>query len=113
MTLSPPTAYEPLAGKITNYRRDNIIVAFSTYVGNDYYYFANSEEFNRLKPAAYLVADFRVTDLTYDFENEAVLVVDRNVRIPSGYMLVRPWYPSNTMDLNVLLATYPNSKSEW
>lgn len=114
MTLDPPTQFTlSNDGNTFVYTREGVKVAFSTTIGNDSYYFATSEEFNRIKPAANVVSDFRVMDLAYNFDDELVQVVDRNVRIPAGYMIVRPWYPVNSLDLPTLLGVYPNSKSVW
>jgi hypothetical protein len=122
-TLVSPTAYPPFTGGVTAYYRDNVKVAFSLSIGNDAYYFANSDEFNRLKPDAYVVSDFRVMDLgfNYAYENSdiiteqqlAVVIFDRNTRITSGYFIVRPWFPATSLDPFVILATYPSSKDVW
>lgn len=111
--MTAPIAYESTDGSYTRYVSDFVTVAFSVVIGNDSYYFATSAEFNRLKPLDHVVSDFRVMDLTYNFSTESVEVVDRNVRIPPGYMLVRPWFPQGSYDLDVLLSSYPTSQSVW
>lgn len=108
-----PVAYTDTDGRNTRYVSNFVTVAFSVVVGNDSYYFATSDEFNRLKPLDHVVSDFRVMDLVYNFATESVQVVNRNDRVPPGYMIVRPWYPKNSYDLYTLLSTYPDSKSAW
>ena len=124
---------------ITGYMSKNVMVAFSIVIGNDSYYFANSTEFDRIMPGEntntivknsvvssnneYVVSDFKTIDLAYNYTNDlsdvslihttAVLIVDRNTRIPSGYARVRPWFPAGTMNYLTILLTYPTSADTW
>jgi hypothetical protein len=123
-SLDPPTSYGTTDSTQIIYMRDNVIVAFSVVIGNDSYYFANSDEFNRIKPSTNTVNDFITQDLAYNYDYDisddinytplAVEVIDRNTRIPSGYFITRPWYPEGDRNVWDLIATWPySSKDEW
>ncbi len=123
-SLDPPVSYATSDSTRTIYMRDNSIVAFSVVMGNDSYYFATSDEFNRIKPETNTVNDFLHEDLTYNYTYDisdsvtetvlAVEVVDRNTRITSGYFIVRPWYPKGDRNFWTLIATWPyKSTDEW
>jgi hypothetical protein len=123
-SLDPPTSYETTDSTQTIYLRDNVIVAYSVVNGNDSYYFATSAEFSRIKPETNTVNDFLTQDLAYSYDYDisttasenllAVEVVDRNTRIPSGYFIVRPWYPQGDRNFWDLIATWPySSKDVW
>lgn len=111
--MLPPIAYEDTDRQTTRYVREFETVAFSVTVGNDAYYFATSKEFHRIKPIDYVVSDFRVVDLAYNHATASVEVVERDDRVPPGYMIVRPWYPKDSYDLDILLSTYPGPKDRW
>jgi hypothetical protein len=123
-SLDPPTSYETSDSTQVIYMRDNVMVAYSVINGNDSYYFATSTEFNRIKPEENTVNDFLTQDLAYNYAYDisdsvvytplAVEIVDRNTRIPSGYFIVRPWYPQGDRTFWNLIATWPySSKDVW
>jgi hypothetical protein len=127
-SLSAPTLLDVDSDEtVKYYQRSNVIVAFSKSIGWDTYYFGNREEMDRLLyqlnypngvtsstvAGGYQLSDLRIEDLAYNFDELTLEIVDRNTRIPSGYMICRPWFPKGSFNISNLLLAWPSYNDDW